>query len=158
MGSCIFFFFFSSRRRHTRFKCDWSSDVCSSDLHLLHQLPLAPQGIQNLQQQRPQQLLRRNRRPPPPRVQRLEVRRQLLQRTIQHGSNPPQRMIGRNPLFRVDIAEHRSLLLVVSTHTPYISHCLVETLVSFHALRFFQQPVKPLRAWLLPTNDFFRSL
>src|SRR2546427_6742937 len=29
---CVFFFFFSSRRRHTRFDCDWSSDVCSSDL------------------------------------------------------------------------------------------------------------------------------
>src|SRR5256886_11641541 len=28
------FFFFSSRRRHTRFDCDWSSDVCSSDLNL----------------------------------------------------------------------------------------------------------------------------
>src|SRR2546430_4168580 len=28
---CVFFF--SSRRRHTRFDCDWSSDVCSSDLH-----------------------------------------------------------------------------------------------------------------------------
>src|SRR2546430_11714441 len=28
---CLFFFF-SSRRRHTRFDCDWSSDVCSSDL------------------------------------------------------------------------------------------------------------------------------
>src|SRR2546430_7453589 len=28
------FFFFSSRRRHTRFDCDWSSDVCSSDLDL----------------------------------------------------------------------------------------------------------------------------
>src|SRR5207249_8625684 len=27
------FFFFSSRRRHTRSKRDWSSDVCSSDLH-----------------------------------------------------------------------------------------------------------------------------
>src|SRR3990167_9735457 len=27
--------FFSSRRRHTRFDCDWSSDVCSSDLALL---------------------------------------------------------------------------------------------------------------------------
>src|SRR6202034_4640018 len=27
-----FFFFLSSRRRHTRFDCDWSSDVCSSDL------------------------------------------------------------------------------------------------------------------------------
>src|SRR2546430_14705450 len=28
-------FFFSSRRRHTRFDCDWSSDVCSSDLGVL---------------------------------------------------------------------------------------------------------------------------
>src|SRR6266849_4040600 len=28
-----FFFFFSSRRRHTRSTRDWSSDVCSSDLH-----------------------------------------------------------------------------------------------------------------------------
>src|SRR6266446_6646719 len=27
------FFFFSSRRRHTRLQGDWSSDVCSSDLH-----------------------------------------------------------------------------------------------------------------------------
>src|SRR5260221_2769919 len=27
------FFFFTSRRRHTRSLCDWSSDVCSSDLH-----------------------------------------------------------------------------------------------------------------------------
>src|SRR5256886_12828819 len=32
-----FFFFFSSRRRHTRFDCDWSSDVCSSDLLALHE-------------------------------------------------------------------------------------------------------------------------
>src|SRR5256886_5965659 len=31
-------FFFSSRRRHTRFDCDWSSDVCSSDLSELEQL------------------------------------------------------------------------------------------------------------------------
>src|SRR2546430_7760046 len=30
MSMC--FFFFSSRRRHTRFDCDWSSDVCSSDV------------------------------------------------------------------------------------------------------------------------------
>src|SRR2546430_9104350 len=29
-------FFFSSRRRHTRFDCDWSSDVCSSDLARVH--------------------------------------------------------------------------------------------------------------------------
>src|SRR3989475_1628938 len=31
---CGDFFFFSSRRRHTRFDCDWGSDVCSSDLLL----------------------------------------------------------------------------------------------------------------------------
>src|SRR2546430_3330580 len=31
-GGVELFFFFSSRRRHTRFDCDWSSDVCSSDL------------------------------------------------------------------------------------------------------------------------------
>src|SRR6266571_919146 len=29
-------FFFSSRRRHTRLTCDWSSDVCSSDLGPRH--------------------------------------------------------------------------------------------------------------------------
>src|SRR2546430_7021670 len=32
LADAVFFFFFSSRRRHTRFDCDWSSDVCSSDL------------------------------------------------------------------------------------------------------------------------------
>src|SRR5262249_56741897 len=47
--------FFSSRRRHTRLVSDWSSDVCSSDLHLaaapfiehsttLTGVPLAPDG------------------------------------------------------------------------------------------------------------------
>src|SRR2546427_7515312 len=29
-------FFFSSRRRHTRFDCDWSSDVCFSDRMIRH--------------------------------------------------------------------------------------------------------------------------
>src|SRR2546430_12375368 len=37
------FFFFSSRRRHTRFDCDWSSDVCSSDLNS----PLMPAAFVN---------------------------------------------------------------------------------------------------------------
>src|SRR5690242_13989131 len=34
----FFFFFFSSRRRHTRLTCDWSSDVCSSDLFFMNLL------------------------------------------------------------------------------------------------------------------------
>src|SRR5438034_6052734 len=39
---CSIFFFFSSRRRHTSSLCDWSSDVCSSDLdvHLMVVDPL----------------------------------------------------------------------------------------------------------------------
>src|SRR5260370_680626 len=37
----LFFFFFSSRRRHTRFKCDWSSDVCSSDLPALKEMVIS---------------------------------------------------------------------------------------------------------------------
>src|SRR3972149_2127602 len=34
-------FVFPSRRRHTRFDCDWSSDVCSSDLGIFG---LSPDG------------------------------------------------------------------------------------------------------------------
>src|SRR2546427_5762870 len=37
----FYFFFFSSRRRHTRFDCDWSSDVCASDLRAKKVLELA---------------------------------------------------------------------------------------------------------------------
>src|SRR5260221_14268802 len=43
-------FFFSSRRRHTRSLCDWSSDVCSSDLENIDltnwdlQLPIGSAG------------------------------------------------------------------------------------------------------------------
>src|SRR2546430_12747311 len=41
-------FFFSSRRRHTRFDCDWSSDVCSSDLDLAS-IPSGPRGLHRRQ-------------------------------------------------------------------------------------------------------------
>src|SRR2546430_10429792 len=43
--SYVVVFFFSSRRRHTRFDCDWSSDVCSSDLGLLLDLGYLSAGI-----------------------------------------------------------------------------------------------------------------
>src|SRR5438034_3605363 len=39
-----FCFFFSSRRRHTRSLCDWSSDVCSSDLAYEPRLYQKPVG------------------------------------------------------------------------------------------------------------------
>src|SRR2546430_5550929 len=38
-------FFFSSRRRHTRFDCDWSSDVCSSDLAACSPMWLASSAV-----------------------------------------------------------------------------------------------------------------
>src|SRR2546430_2986599 len=44
-------FFFSSRRRHTRFDCDWSSDVCSSDLSRLRLLHQAHAGEATLAEQ-----------------------------------------------------------------------------------------------------------
>src|SRR5688572_32179852 len=47
-------FFFSSRRRHTIFDCDWSSDVCSSDLAV-------PQGLQRHRAQGAQQSARSRR-------------------------------------------------------------------------------------------------
>src|SRR5690242_20857481 len=59
------FFFFSSRRRHTRLTCDWSSDVCSSDLcmHVCrgpkHPSPLRPQGHLNSCSRRPFPTFRR---------------------------------------------------------------------------------------------------
>src|SRR5689334_23674317 len=44
----ILCFFFSSRRRHTRWNCDWSSDVCSSDLRRVRLgLLLSEVGRQN---------------------------------------------------------------------------------------------------------------
>src|SRR5688572_32904825 len=38
-------FVFSSRRRHTRFDCDWSSAVCSSDLILDDDTMVVPKGF-----------------------------------------------------------------------------------------------------------------
>src|SRR5215204_7533575 len=43
MGGYLVFFFFSSRRRHTISLCDWSSDVCSSDLSLVSRSMQGPE-------------------------------------------------------------------------------------------------------------------
>src|SRR5437773_5387891 len=51
-GASAVLFFFSSRRRHTRSCCDWSSDVCSSDLSesldLLHVHYAIPHSVSAL--------------------------------------------------------------------------------------------------------------
>src|SRR5215204_6825013 len=40
----MLFFFFSSRRRHTISLCDWSSDVCSSDLSVVRAIGRAAEA------------------------------------------------------------------------------------------------------------------
>src|SRR2546430_14144848 len=68
------FFFFSSRRRHTRFDCDWSSDVCSSDLSWRRSEP-ASQQQDDEDQQDESEATARIVTPPPtvrPRRQRAE--------------------------------------------------------------------------------------
>src|SRR5688572_33445633 len=64
-------FFFSSRRRHTRFDCDWSSDVCSSDLsaevvvELLHRSRAEDHRRDLLPREEPGERYLRARRLPP---------------------------------------------------------------------------------------------
>src|SRR5690625_4468587 len=61
-------FFFSSRRRHTRWPRDWSSDVCSSDLHHRRHGPGGSGGVhpgRNHPDRRPAHLHHHRRRPDP---------------------------------------------------------------------------------------------
>jgi hypothetical protein len=45
---------------------------------------------------------------------------------VGHLANPAQGMVLRDALFRIDIAEHGSLLLVVSSHVIYVAQFAVE--------------------------------
>src|SRR5256886_9917067 len=45
LGGAGVIIFFSSRMRHTRFDCDWSSDVCPSDLQQVFH-PRTPQRLE----------------------------------------------------------------------------------------------------------------
>src|SRR2546430_4029504 len=76
-------FFFSSRRRHTRFDCDWSSDVCSSDLEVL---PFAGRALLEALAEE-----RARRRLEPPAERRGEERRQLGRREAPVGLEPAHR-------------------------------------------------------------------
>src|SRR5260370_8842910 len=64
----VLLFFFSSRRRHTRFKCDWSSDVCSSDL------VAAPRSPRSCSEHKPTPTARHRRRPGRPTANALPPR------------------------------------------------------------------------------------
>src|SRR2546430_5292320 len=87
----IFFFFFSSRRRHTRFDCDWSSDVCSSDLALKVIQRLDAKGVPSQQNRRILSI--QNGKTEHPRKPRQECDAPSLPRKQQHRSE--ERRVGK---------------------------------------------------------------
>src|SRR5271169_2602268 len=50
------------------------------------------------------------------------MRRQTAQGLVHHLPDRAQRVLGRNPLLQVDVAEHSALLLLISTHATYITY------------------------------------
>ena len=85
-------------------------------VELFHQLPLAPDRVEHLQQQRPEKLLGRNRRSADVGVESREAPRKFSQDCVHHLSNRTQRVIFRDPLLRGDVAEDVFLAEVVSAH------------------------------------------
>ena len=77
---------------------------------------LGTNGVEHLQQQRPDELLRSNGGSARVRVKGIEVRRQLLQRVIDHLPDGSQRMILRNARFRRDLREHAFLSCIQTAH------------------------------------------
>src|SRR5256886_13451334 len=74
-------FFFSSRRRHTRFDCDWSSDVCSSDLDLLQPAAAQVDEVEVEVARLGVPVIRREDDPLPV---RMEIRREARARQVRH--------------------------------------------------------------------------
>ena len=85
-------------------------------IELLDRQPLAADRIRNVQQQCPNEPLGRNGRSARLGVELLEPPIDLCQRLGDHRADRPQRMLHRNRRFRGDVAEHRFLLRVRSTH------------------------------------------
>lgn len=76
-------------------------------IHLLHQLPLGPHRVEDLQQARPDQPLGRDRGPAMGGVEACELAIQARQRVVHHPSDSAQRMTRRDALLQVDTAEQR---------------------------------------------------
>jgi hypothetical protein len=85
-------------------------------LELLDQLPLAPDRVEQLQQQGPQQLFRRDRRAPGLAVQRRELGREVAQDRVDEATDHPQRMVRRDPVFQDHRRKHHSLCAFVTPH------------------------------------------
>src|SRR5260370_14575908 len=104
----VLFFFFSRRRRHTRFKCDWSSDVCSSDL--TPSWPPPPQTPQMPPQRRNRTQWPGTTTPPPTRAHRL---RRLIRGTPSRLGNEPAGGTGSDHSSCATSDNHHNFLAVL---------------------------------------------
>ena len=86
------------------------------EVQLLHQLALAADGVEHLQQQGAEQLLRGNRRAPIGGIQGREPRRQVGQDRLNQGLHGPEGVVRRNPVLQADITEQLTLAAVRATH------------------------------------------
>jgi hypothetical protein len=86
-------------------------------VQLLHQHPLATNGVQDLQEQCSKQPLGRNRRPPGVRVKLFKVRPQPAKDVVHHRPDRSQRMVLGHPLRRRNVAKHGVRLAVVTAHS-----------------------------------------
>jgi hypothetical protein len=95
-------------------------------VELFHELALAPDTVERLQEQRPEQLLRRDRGAAGVGIQQGEAGRQILQGLIHHRPDPAEGMVLRDPLFRLNVAPHMPLLGIAAAHRapPRESGCL----------------------------------
>src|SRR2546427_2211379 len=91
-----FFFFFSSRRRHTRFDCDWSSDVCSSDLRPLQTLSADLPSQRTLLAPAPDDAKRHGTTPGLALQRRFEQHRQVLH-AVEPRDGPDRDILPCNP-------------------------------------------------------------
>ena len=83
---------------------------------MFDQRPLRANGEQALQQQGTKQALGGNRRAPPFGVKGIEGRRHRMQNHVGHYFDTTQRMIHRNPVFDVGVAEKTALFMVGAAH------------------------------------------
>src|SRR3984893_18400218 len=88
---------------------------------LLHQLPLRPNRVERLQQQRSQQALRRDRRASFPRIKSAKGRRQLPQGLVNNLADRSQRMVCRYPRLQRNVAEKNFRSLIFAAHRSALS-------------------------------------
>src|SRR5208337_254999 len=87
-------------------------------VQLLAEHPLAAHRIQRHQQGGFQQSLRRDRWPTHLTVHLLKQRKELFECDLRQRFDQSDRMVGRDPLLRINQRQHRGLWPIVSPHLP----------------------------------------